>query len=220
LTVNQVFGFDVEHWAKCLRTRILVWMGRFDDAKLWIDRVSQVNPEIVDFVVQFIPHCAAVELAWHTGDEAFARKHAAIVAAFAERSGTPYLHVMANTCLGLAATIGGEYAAAEGYLLEALASARQNKAALEFEARLLAHLAGIHQRAGNSAKAADFAREAIEVARRRTDRLGECHASAVALATCGGADRALLDRTQRLLALTGAVVLEPISTQGGPPIAT
>ena len=220
LTVNQVFGFDVEHWAKCLRTRILVWLGRFDDARLWIDRVSQINPEVVDLVVQFIPHCAAVELAWHTDDDAFASKHATIVAAFAEQSGTPYLHVMANACLGLAAATAGAYTIAEGFLGEALASARRSKAALEFEARLLAHLASIHLRAGNPARAAEITQEAIAVARRRTDRLGECHASAVALAAGGGTDRGIFDNTQRLLTVTGAVVLEPISTQAGPPDST
>ncbi len=220
LTVNQVFGFDVRHWAECLRSRILVWLGRSDEALECIDRVSRADPEIVDLVVQFIPHCAAVELAWHRGDTALAQTHAAIVAAFAERSGTRYLHVMAQACLGLAAATAGENAVAERYLTEAVTAARAGKAALEFEARLLAHLAGIHQRAGQPERAAGVAAEAMAVARRRTDRLGEYHASAVALAAGLNGDRTLAERNRELLALTGSLAIESTSTRPAAAVAT
>jgi adenylate cyclase len=117
---------------------------------------------------------------------------------------------MAQTCLGLAAATGGDYMAAEGFLAEALDVARRSKSALEFEARLLAHLADTHERAGHKARALDVAREAIDVARRRTDRLGECHATIVAVAAHDNEDTALLERARELLRVTSAAILEPI----------
>jgi adenylate cyclase len=50
---------------------------------------------------------------------------------------------------------------------------------LESEARLVAHLADCHERAGDFGLAITVAGEAIEVARRRTDRVAELHASIV-----------------------------------------
>ena len=213
ITLNQLFGFDVEHWVKCLRTRILVWLGRFEEADLWIARVTQVDPAAIDHVVQFIPHFAAVELAWHRGDARSAEQHANIVGDYAEQSTLPYLRIRARACLGLAASTSGDFENAGHHFRAALTCGRNANAGLEFEARLLANLADTHHRAGNDTLAADTAAEAIAVAHRRTDRLAECHASVVAVAASGGRDPALLARARALLAETGAFVLEPIMTR-------
>ena len=210
VTVNQIVGFDIEHWVRCLRTRILVWLGRFDEAETWIARVSQVDPSIVDHVVQFIPHCAAVELAWHRGYAASADYHAGIVAEFAQKSAMPYLHVMAQTCRGLAASVAGEYDVADEFFRNALLHARQSKAALEFEARLLAHQADNYRRAGQGKRAIEVTTEAIGVARRRTDCLGECHARAVAVSVLALRDGEAFDRARELMAISGAVILAPL----------
>ena len=210
LDIDQVLGFDVEHWVKCLRTRVLVWLGRHDEAEIWIARVSQVATDVVNPVVQFIPHFAAVELAWHRDDAVSADRHATIVAEYADRSVAPYLQAMSQACRGLASIAAADFARAETCLTDALSNARHAKAGLELEARLLAPLADTHLRAGDAARAAKVAAEAMDVARRRTDRLAECHAGVVAVRAGGESDAALVARTRLLANETGASLLQSV----------
>jgi hypothetical protein len=86
------------------------------------------------------------------------------------------------------------------------------------EARMLAFQADNLMRAGDSKRAREVAAEAIGVARRKTDRLAECHASLVAASACltrGGSQNAeeadgLLDRANALIDETGAKAYEPM----------
>ena len=71
-------------------------------------------------------------------------------------------------------------------------------------------------RMGDSRRAGEVAAEAIGVARRKADRLAECHASLVAASACGpdadGRRKAgrLLNRASVLIDETGAKVYEPM----------
>ena len=73
-------------------------------------------------------------------------------------------------------------------------------------------------RAGDSLRAAEVAAEAIGVAQRKADRLGECHASLVGAEAClmrnGSPDTAeasrLLDRAKVLIDETGAKAFDPM----------
>jgi hypothetical protein len=144
--------------------------------------------------------------------------HAAEVARYSEQSAVPYLFVTAMLCQGMSATVDGDFAAAEGRFLAALEMARQRGVGLDKEARLLAQLTETYLRAGDVGRAASTADEAIECARRRTDRYAECHAMivrAMALAIPGRTERSgeaaeLLGRADQLILLTGAVVFLPM----------
>jgi adenylate cyclase len=213
LSVSQILGFDVEHWIKCSRTRILVQLGRFDEAREWLDAVFRAAPGRVDpAVIQFIPHFAAVEMAWWQDDPEAAQRHAAQVGEYAAQTAIPYLRVAARNCFGLAQSAAGDFPSAVVELQEGLALARRAKAGLEFEARLVSDLADTLYRAGEIGRAAEMADEAIDIARRRTHRVAECHAlltCAAALLTAGrsrGMAAQLLERAEQLVQLCGAAV--------------
>lgn len=217
LNVNQVLGFDVEHWIKCLRSRILVLLGRFTEAEEWLARVLAVEASRVDPVVQFLPHLASVDLAWCRGDPDAAERHAREVLAFADQSAIPYLRSCAFVCTGSAKITAGDFGRALRVLTDGLSFARRAKAGLEYEARMLADLADAHYRSGDSPRAAAVAKEAIDVARRRTARLAECHASIVRAAalideTAGQHIEVaeLFERAEQLIAVSGGKIFEPM----------
>ncbi len=217
LNPNQILGFDVEHWIKCIRTRILVRLGRFREAERRLAEVLQTVPERVASVVQFIPHFAAVEMAWGLGKPDLARPHAATVAELAEQSGMPYLRVAAIASAGLAKATAGEFTAGAHLLREAIDFARRARAGLEFEARMLADFADALYSAGDLGGALEAADEAITVARRRTDRIAELHATllrGLALAADGDAQNdeevgELIKHAEGLLDVSGAAFFEP-----------
>jgi tetratricopeptide (TPR) repeat protein len=218
LSINQLLGFDTVHWIRCLRARILFYLGQFEEADRWLLRVLQVDPEKIDPVVHFIPHAVGAELAWYRGDPVAAKRHAKEVGSYAAQSAMPYLRVVALLCQGLALSAGGDYPAAESQLQDALATARSSGAGMEFEAKLMAWLADTQGRAGEWQRAVAQAYQAIDAARRRSDRFAECYAhilAAQALLAHRGAARhreanGLLDRAERLLRETGAEMLRPL----------
>lgn len=217
LNPNQILGFDVEHWVKCLKARILVRLGRFREAEQRLKQLMQANPERVAAVVQFIPHFAAVEMAWGLGKPEMARAHAAKVAELAELSGMPYLRVAAMVCDALAHATAGELNEAASELREAIAFARHARAGLEFEGRMLADFADVLYRAGDLNVGLEACDEAIAVSRRRTDRLAELHATVVRgliLAAAGDVRNAdeidqIILRADELLNASGAAFFAP-----------
>jgi class 3 adenylate cyclase/tetratricopeptide (TPR) repeat protein len=217
LNANQILGFDVEHWTKCLRTRILVRLGRFDEAKERLAEVLQTTPQRVTPIVQFIPHAALVEMAWGLGDPDLAHRHAAKVAEMAEQSEMPYLRVAAVACAGLAKATAGHFAAGAQDLREAIDLARSTRAGLEYEGRMLADFADTLYRGGDIGAALEATKEALSVARRRTDRVAQCQATlllgTILAVTGGGTDIAeasrLLEHAEQLLSVSGAIFFEP-----------
>jgi class 3 adenylate cyclase/tetratricopeptide (TPR) repeat protein len=215
LNANQILGFDIEHWVKCLRTRILVGLGRFGEAKERLAEVLQTAPKGVVPVVRFIPHAASVEMAWRLGDADLAHQHAKKVAELADESAMPYLRVAAMACAGLAKATAGDFTVAANDLREAIDFARRARAGLEFEARMLADSADALYCSGDIGAALEVSEEAITVARRRTDRIAECHASLIrGLAVAdGGSDdgeaNRLLEHAEQLLSVSGAAFYAP-----------
>jgi class 3 adenylate cyclase/tetratricopeptide (TPR) repeat protein len=215
LNANQILGFDVEHWIKCLKTRILVRLGRFAEAEQWLAEVLRTAPEGIPPVVQFIPHAASVEMAWALDNPELAHRHAARVAQLSEQSTMPYLRVAALACAGLAKGTVGDFASAAHDLREAIDFGRQSRAGLEYEGRMLADLAEMLYRAGNLDDALEVSKEALAVAKRRTDRMGECHASlmlGIILTAGGNGDEEvvrLLEQAESLLSISGAAFFQP-----------
>jgi class 3 adenylate cyclase/tetratricopeptide (TPR) repeat protein len=216
--VEQILGFRLETWILSLRGRMLVGLGRFAEAQACLDAALDKEPASLEAVVQVIPRQAFVELAWCRNDAALARAHAARVAEIADRSGIPYVRVCALACTGSSKIIAGDLNGAMRDLKESLAFARQAKAGLENEAQMLASLAEAHYRAGELELARGAAREAIDVARRRSARTAECHACiiwAAALLAGHDADRRgeadkLLRRAEELIQISGAVIYRPL----------
>jgi class 3 adenylate cyclase/tetratricopeptide (TPR) repeat protein len=215
LSVGQLLGFDVEHWIKCTRTRVLAGLGRFDEAVDAAERLLEMAPDRADpAVTQFIPHVALVEVARWRDDPAAAERSAKRVSAYAEQAEIPYLRVAALYCLGLAKAAAGDFAGAADTLRHAVDFARQVKAGLEFESRLLSELADTQYRAGDAALGAATAWEAILTAQRRTHRFAECQASITRAAAMLKQDDGeheeplrLLDRAAALIVETGAAAL-------------
>ena len=216
LNANQLLGFDVAYWIKCFRTRILVRLGRFREAEEWLADVLQNRPENAAPVVQFIAHQSSVEMAWGTGNPDLAQRHAAKVAELAEQSAMPYLRVRAMACAGLAKATAADFLAGARDLRAAIDFGRGAKAGIEYEGRMLADFADVLYRAGDRDAALEVAKEADAVARRRTDRVAECHAAlmlATILAATGGNEdaeaRRLLARADQLLSISGAAFFAP-----------
>jgi tetratricopeptide (TPR) repeat protein len=220
LTVGQMVGFDVPYWIKCLRAGALVMLGRFSEADERLARLFQADPADAETLHQGIPHDVAVKLAWFRDDTLAATRHANEVARIAAQAGNPYWFVVASYCQGLAASTAGEFAEADGFFQQALDASRRGKAGLELEARILAFQADNLMRAGDVRRAGEVAAEAIGVARRKSDRIAECHASLVAARVCltrgssrdvGEAGR-LLNRASALIDETGAKAYEALMT--------
>jgi class 3 adenylate cyclase len=218
LTAGQMVGFDVRFWMKCLQIRPLVMLGRFSEADERLARLFQVDQADAEPLHQGIPHFSAVELAWFRNDTLAATRHANQVAHFAHQAANPYWFVVASFCQGLAASTAADFMEADGFFQQALDASRRGRAALEFEARMLAFQADNLMRAGEPQRAGEVAAEAIGVARRKADRLAECHASLVAASACltrsGSQDaeeaRGLLNRANALIDETGAKAYEPM----------
>jgi adenylate cyclase len=216
LTAGQMVGFDIRYWMKCLQVRPLVMQGRFSEADERLARLFQTDQ--TDAGHQAIPHFVAVELAWFRNDTLAATRHADQIGRLSAQTAIPYWMVLASFCQALAASTAGDFTEADGFFQQALDASRRGKAGLEFEARMLAYQADNLMRAGDVPRADKLAAEAISVARRKADRLGECHASLVAASarlTRGGSPDAeeachLLKRVSALIDETGAKAYEPM----------
>jgi hypothetical protein len=191
-------------------------LGRFSDADERLARLFQADPADAELLHQGIPHWYAVELAWFRNDTLAATRHANQLGRLAAQAGSPYWFVGASYCQGLAASIAEDFTEADGFLQQALDASRRGRAGLELEARILAFQADNLMRAGDPRRAGEVATEAIAVARRKADRMAECHASLVAASACltrsGSQDaqeaRGLLDRANALIDETGAKAFE------------
>jgi adenylate cyclase len=190
LSPSQIFGFDVAQWLRCLRTRTLVLLGRFDEAEACLATAIQPNQAKTIAVVQYQAHLAAVEMAFHRGDVSMATLHAREIDAYASQSEMAYLISAARLCQGLVKFAEQDFDQASDDFHAALTIARDSRTGLEIEARLLAYRADALDCGGHRLRAAEVAREAIAVARRRTDRVAELHGHIVAAHTMAAGDDA------------------------------
>ncbi|MCO6403068.1 AAA family ATPase [Aurantimonas endophytica] len=214
---HQFLGYNVEHWVLSLRGRILVHLGRPDEARACFDQMLSLEPALVDPTVLFISHLGMIDLAWFQHDASLAAEHAASVAALAERHGSPYLLVFRHYCSGLAAAIAGYHATALQELERALDLMGSLKAARDFKADALAAYAECHLQAGHEIEAIAAADRAIAAARDLTARMPEVRATlvkAIALLTLGNPAElweaeTLIGQVDDMIQQTGAHCFEP-----------
>jgi tetratricopeptide (TPR) repeat protein len=211
---RQLMGFDVERWLTVMQGQILVLLGRFDDARPYLDRMLQADVGPND-VTLHLANVAYVDLARGKNDIALAEHHAERAMRMAVDSDSPYERVSALTCRGISHMTSGRFEAAAAQIEKALAFARMKRAGLEGEARILADLANAYRLKGDLDSAGRTAAEAIAVASARAARIPECLARIVqaeVLLQTGAAERAGLElaKIRALMEETGALVYQPL----------
>lgn len=206
-------GYSVEHWAIALRGRILVRLGRFDEATECLDAIININ-ELIDPTVQFIGHLGYVDLAWCIDNSEMAKLHATKIGALAVRHGSSYLQTYYRYVSALAQGIAGDYVAAIQSLDETLDHVTQTSTAIELKPEILASLADYCVRSGNPAAAVQPAYDAIALADLRNARLPGCRAriagarALLAVGTAHAHDQSviLLGKADELIRETGAKI--------------
>jgi class 3 adenylate cyclase/tetratricopeptide (TPR) repeat protein len=211
---RQLMGFDAERWLTVMQGQILVLLGRFDEARPFLDRMLQADAGPNDATLH-LANVAYVDLARGTNDKALAEHHAERAMRMAVDSDSPYERVSAMTCRGISHMTSGRFEAAADQLEKALAFARMKRAGLEGEARILADLADAYRLKGDLASAGRLAAEAIAVASARAARMPECLARIVqaeVLLQAGAAERAGLElpKIRTLMEQTGALLYQPM----------
>jgi adenylate cyclase len=206
---QQTLGFNLAVWVKGMRAQTLAMMGRFDEAVPLLDELIGADEATVDVLHRVLAHAAHVDIAWGRNDVERASHHSAAAVALTEKSGNPYLLVYGRGYAGLAQAMRGDYSEATRTLSEALVYARERKAGLENEARLLADLAHVQMRAGLGERARATAEEAADVARRRGAKVWLAYTEWL---TGGPASPAF----RELVAATGAALLEGLPPPAAP----
>ncbi len=192
---QQTLGFRVLTWIKGMRSKILVMMGRFDEARDLAVELIQGDDATVDAMHRVLAHGTMTDIAWGRSDASTAAEHASAAQRVAEKSGNHYLVVYGGAFRGLGQAVCGEYSEATTTLGEALRFARKHHAGMENEARMLADLAHVQLRAGLVDRAQATAEEAAAVARRRGAKIWLAYAEWVIGGPTSPAFKQLLDET-------------------------
>jgi adenylate cyclase len=211
---RQLFGFAAERWLAIMRAQTLIPLGRFDEARLSLDKMLQTNIDSNDITYHLID-VTYVELALANNDKALAQHHAERALAIAGDDGSPYVRVNAQACRGLSYIISGQFEAAIDDLERALTFARRRNTGLEIEARILADLANAYRLKGDLQAARRTATEAIDVAVTRAARISECLARIVLAEVLLKLDEPAgagveLPKARALMEQTGAVLYQPL----------
>ena len=210
-------GFSPYLWLLGLRGETLTWMGRLGEASRDLEILTEAAAAGQQVVLIDQARKAWVEIHWIRGDAGPALREAAKGVEIAERRASPYAVAIAYAALGLAQLISRRPSEAASAMEHALATAREHRVALEFEASMLAQLAEAQLQAGHLTRAREIAERACEEARARHARVLECQAS-LALARVllktrsrGATDAAAsaLAHSLSLVDETGARALEP-----------
>jgi class 3 adenylate cyclase/tetratricopeptide (TPR) repeat protein len=213
---RDFFGFDIKQWVLGVRGRLLVRMGRLEEARLCLQALFDLIQPTHDPVIRQMAHHCHAELAWLLKDTAMAHEHASVVAQIARENGSSYSRVFDLWNKGLAQFAAEDFEQAALEFAEALKLVKSTQVAVEFEAEILASLAECHYQAGNLEQSLADATAAVAVSRQRSNRVAECRALIVwggALARgCTGASpddaRAVLEQARKLIVLTGAKTCE------------
>ncbi len=209
---REMLGFDIGPWLTAMRGQTLVMLGRGDEARPYLDRVIQMDPANVDAIHHAVPSFGYMDLAWARTDTSLAELHAKRILALAEKSGIPYLLTYGRAYRGLYRVIAGSLDEGIDELAKALSYARERRAGLENEGRILADIANAHRLKGDLAAAQHWAVEAIGIASARHNRVPQCFARIVLAETLAepSAVERELNAAERLLEETGARIYEPM----------
>lgn len=213
---REFIDFSIEQWVLGIRARLLIRMGRFDDAKECLQKMLSADEGMDDPVIGQIAHHLSVELAACFQNAALAHEHSAKVSKIAQEHRSPYSRVFALWCNGLAEVTRGDLESAQESYSQALDLVMGTRVAVEFETEIRASLAERHYKAGNLDEALVIAKEAVALSQKRSNRLTECRALIVwggvlrQAADLGSLQRAvaLFNQAEQLIKLTGARMYE------------
>ena len=179
---REFIDFSIEQWGRGIRVRLLLRLGRLDDARMCLEQMLASDQVLDDPVIRQITHHLHVEFAAATQNAALAQFHVPFVLNLAQQYNSPYSKIFAFWCSGLAEATTGDLVAAERRFSEALECILAHQVAVEFEVEIRASLAECHYQLGDFDLALGLAKANIVMARQRSNRLAECRA----LIVCGG----------------------------------
>ncbi len=214
---RDFFGFDIRQWVLGVRVRLLVRMNRLDEAERCLRLLFETIDPAHDPVIRQMAHHLHAELAWSQNDVALAGHHASSVSRIAQTNGSSYTRALDLWTAGIAELTASDFDSAGAGLVRAHELISSTQVGVEFEAEILAGLAECHHGAGNHEQALHVARQAVDTARRRSNRVAECRAliawaGALARSSAAAAHedaQAVLEQARGLIAVTGARMCEP-----------
>jgi class 3 adenylate cyclase/tetratricopeptide (TPR) repeat protein len=213
---RDFIDFSIVQWRLGIRARILIRLGRLEEAERCLEEMSLADGGLSDPVIAQMSHSQTVEVAACLRDGATAIEHCAKMGKIADQHPSPYSRIFALWCMGLASTTTGEIAAADKHYADALALIAQTQVAVDFEAEIQACYCELHYHSGNLSAAAAMARLAIDNSRRRNNRATEGRALLVLAGVTGqqaapeaqAQAKVLFAQADALIAQTGAVLFE------------
>ncbi|SFU99850.1 adenylate cyclase [Polaromonas sp. YR568] len=213
---REFIDFSIEQWLYGIRARLLIRMGRLEEAQKCLQQMETADGGLNDPVIEQIAHYLYVELALCFGDTALAQKHSARVSKIAQEHKSPYSRAFALWCGGLVEATAGDLESAQQSYSQALELIMGTRAAVEFETEIRVSLAERHYQAGDYEQAIATAKEALALSQQRSNRLTECRALIVwggVLGQKADADSwneasSLFNQAEQLITLTGARIYE------------
>ena len=173
---RDFIDFSIVQWRLGIRARILIRLGRLEEAKDCLDEMRLADGGLSDPVIAQMFHTQTMEIAACLNDRETAITHSEKMKQIADQHPSPYSRIFALWCMGLASTTTGDGASADKHYADALALIAQTRVAVDFEAEIQARYCELHYSAGNLSAAAAMARLAIESSQQRNNRATECRA--------------------------------------------
>jgi tetratricopeptide (TPR) repeat protein len=212
---QEFFGFNIKHWVLGIRARVLIRLGRLDDAAACLAEMLDVESVSSQQPVPGMSRIGFLELALFNEDAALAHQHGEEVSRIGDKyAAAPYVQAFVHGYRGWAMTLTGNHDGAVAAVDDALKLVRSSGAAREYETEVLAAMAECRLKMGDFAQAREHAHEAVAMARARSTRVAECRAlisrgqAVLALGEPDARTQAEEDfaRAEELIRLTGAIV--------------
>lgn len=179
---EDFIGYSLKHWLLMLRGRVLVRLGRLDEAARCVTEVTNLPSHAVDPLILELAHYIMTEVACAAGDLERADHHARAVARLADSQDNAYLSCFAHACGALVDEARGQFLAAISGFQRALDLVRRQNVAKEFETELLVRLAECCYSVNDLHTAERFCEETIALARDRCNRHQHVRALVIASA--------------------------------------
>lgn len=175
-------GYSLKHWLLMLRGRVLIRLGRVDEAARCVAQVTDLPVHAVHPMILLLAQYIMAEAACATGDLEKAAQHAGAVARIADKHDNAYLSCFSHACSAIVDQARGQYLPAISGFLQALELVRRHNVAKEFETELLVCLAECCYSVDDLQAAERYCEETIALARERCNRHQHVRALVIASA--------------------------------------
>jgi adenylate cyclase len=172
----ELIGYSPYLFVLGVRGLVYAEMGRYPEAERDLDRALGLARQRGELLPALAAQGIYVTVCEATRNAQAACSRAREAVDLAEKMATPVARVFSYGFLGRAYALNEEWDDALGVLNQGLAIAREHQTGLQFEAGMLASLAGVHRGLGNASGARAVAEEAIGVARESGTRTNEIRA--------------------------------------------